>query len=172
MLRLWHTGGFLFTGIAGVILHFLYDWTDESIVAAVFSAVNESIWEHMKLLFVPLFIFALIEYRFIGKDYENFWFAELLGTISGLVLIPVIYYSYTGIFGINADWFNILIYFIAAASAVYIKHLLLVSEKELCKSPFKAFGILCVIALIFTILTFIQPKIPLFADPVTGSYGI
>lgn len=71
-LKFWQIGGFVFTAIAGVLLHFLYDWTNQSIIVASFSAVNESIWEHMKLLFFPMFVFALIEYKFIGKNYENF----------------------------------------------------------------------------------------------------
>ena len=109
-LKLWQIGGFVFTGIAGVLLHFLYDWTNQSIVVAPFSAVNESIWEHMKLLFFPMFVFALLEYKVIGKNYENFWCAKLVGTIMGLLLIPIIYYTYTGALGVNADWFNIVIF--------------------------------------------------------------
>lgn len=171
-LKLWQIVGFLFTGIWGVLLHFLYDWTNKSIIAAPFSAVNESIWEHMKLLFFPMFVFALIEYGFIGKDYKNFWCVKLVGTVIGLLLIPVIYYSYTGIFGINADWFNIVIFFIAAAAAYFIENILLINGIGVCRRSFVPFVILCVIAAVFVIFTFVQPQIPLFRDPTSGGYGI
>lgn len=46
----WQAAGFIFTAILGTLLHFLFDWTNGSVIAALFSAVNESIWEHMKLL--------------------------------------------------------------------------------------------------------------------------
>ena len=49
----WQLAGFIFTAVLGVLLHFLYDWTNESLVVALFSAVNESTFEHMKLLFFP-----------------------------------------------------------------------------------------------------------------------
>lgn len=171
-LTLWQLGGFIFTGIAGTMLHFLYDWTNQSIIVAPFSAVNESIWEHMKLLFFPMFIFALIEYRILGEDYENFWCAKLAGTAVGLLLIPMIYYTYTGAFGVSADWFNIVIFFIAAGVAYYLEYQLLKREINFCKSSFTAFLILCLIALLFIVLTFVQPKIPLFQYPTTVSYGI
>ena len=46
----WRVGGFIFTAVVGTLLHFLFDWTGGSVAAALFSAVNESIWEHLKLL--------------------------------------------------------------------------------------------------------------------------
>ncbi len=164
--------GFIFTGIGGVLLHFLYDWTDKNTIAALFSGVNESIWEHMKLLFFPMFIFALIEYGLFGKDYRNFWCTKLIGTLIGLLLIPVIYYTYTGILGANADWFNIIIFFIAAGTTYFIETLLFKQPFVSCKSPCTALIILCLIGLSFMIFTFVQPKIPLFRDPVTLTYGI
>ena len=60
--------GFLFTSILGTFLHFFFDLTGGNVVAALFSAVNESIWEHMKLLFFPMLIFSIIEYLFL-KNY-------------------------------------------------------------------------------------------------------
>lgn len=171
MIKLWQIGGFIFTGIAGVLLHFLYDWTNKSIIVALFSAVNESIWEHMKLLFFPMFVFALVEYKYIGKDIKNFWSAKLSGSLIGLVLIPVLYYSYTGIFGINADWMNILIFFIAAATA-YFAEAVIIKNRVGNKTQLVPFAILCVIGALFVALTFVQPHIPLFRDPVTGEFGI
>ena len=63
-LFLWQFSGFSLSSLGGTLLHFLYDWTNESILIAPFSGVNESTWEHMKLLFFPLFLFALIQSRF------------------------------------------------------------------------------------------------------------
>lgn len=171
-LKLWQICGFIFTSITGTLLHFLYDWTSQSIIVAPFSATNESTWEHMKLLFFPMFVFSLIEYRAKGESYDNFRCAKLAGTLTGLVLIPILFYTYTGITGMSADWFNIAIFFISAAAAYYIEYRLMKSKTFSCNSPSTAFIILCVIALLFVIFTFIQPKIPLFRDPTTGLYGI
>lgn len=171
-LKIWQIGGFVFTSAAGTLLHFLYDWTKQSIIVAPFSAVNESTWEHMKLLFFPMLVFAFIENRYIGKRYENYWCSKLIGAVSGLIIIPLLYYTYTGALGVSADWFNITIFFIAAAAAYYIETQLLKRENNICKSQIGCLVILCLIAAAFIVFTFIQPEIPLFKDPSTGQYGI
>lgn len=171
-LTFWQIGGFLFTSAAGSLLHFLYEWTNQSILVAPFSAVNESTWEHMKLLFFPMFVFSLLENRFVSERYNNFRCAKLFGTAVGLFLIPVLYYTYTGALGVTTDWFNIAIFFISAAAAYFVETVILKRVVSLSKSSFLCFVVLCLIALAFIIFTFVQPKIPLFQDPVTGMYGI
>lgn len=171
-LSFWQIIGFIFTSIAGVLLHFLFEWTGESPIVAWFSAVNESVWEHMKLLFVPLFLFALVEKRYIGKEYESFWCVKLLGIVLGVALIPVLYYTIRGIFGTIPDWVNITIFFVAAAISFALETRLLKNNSLSCKSPKAALLILWLIALVFVVLTFATPQIPLFEDPITGTYGI
>lgn len=68
----WQLVGFLFTGILGTFLHFLFDITGQAMVAGLFSAVNESIWEHMKLLFYPMLLFVVMEYAVWGKENNQF----------------------------------------------------------------------------------------------------
>lgn len=170
-LTLWQLIGFIFTAIAGVLLHFAYDWSNQSPIIAPFAAVNESIWEHMKLLFFSMFIFAFIESCFLGDEYENFWCAKLIGILSGVLLIPVLYYTYTGVFGVSLDWINIIIFFVAATTAYLLETRLLHREHGRC-FPRIALGILYVLAFIFVVLTYIPPNIPLFEDPMTGNYGV
>ncbi|MBQ3119001.1 MAG: hypothetical protein IJC10_04495 [Clostridia bacterium] len=170
-LWLWQLGGFIFTAVAGVILHFLFDWTNESVLVAPFSAVNESIWEHMKLLFFPVLVFAIIESRYIGKDYKNFWCAKLIGIVLGTVLIPVLYYVINGAFGPTPDWVNIAIFFVSAAVSYCAETRILENDLVYCKSSSKAFAILLLIGVIFMVLTFMTPQIPIFKDPITNTYG-
>ena len=164
--------GFIFTGIMGVLLHFLYDLTGEDILVAPFSAVNESTWEHMKLLFFPLLIFAFIEHRLIGKNYDNFWCIKLTGTVVGLFTIPLLFYTYKGALGVSADWFNIAIFFIAVAVTFMLERSMLKRNMSCRLSELMSVGILFLIALIFIVFTFLTPEFPLFMDPVKGGYGI
>lgn len=60
-LRRWEIVGFIATGLFGTLLHFMYEWTGGNRVIAVFSAVNESTWEHMKLLFIPFLVFTVVD---------------------------------------------------------------------------------------------------------------
>lgn len=170
-LYTWQVAGFIFTGIMGVLLHFLFDWTGQSIIVAPFSAVNESIWEHMKLIFFPMFIFAFAESLYISKEYKSFWCVKLIGIVLGLVLIPVLYYTINGIFGKTPNWVNIAIFFVTVAVVYWVETRLLKQRALNCKSPEKALLILWLIALAFAVLTFVPPHIPLFEDPVTKTYG-
>ena len=90
---LWQAAGFAAATFGGTILHFLYDWTGGSILVSPFSGANESTWEHMKLLYWPLFFIALIQRRFF-REQENFWCIKLAQILLGLTLIPVLFYTY------------------------------------------------------------------------------
>ena len=166
----WQVYGFLFTSVFGTLLHFLFDWTGGNILAAPVSAVNESIWEHMKLLFYPMLIFSLYQYRNWGRDQQNFWSIKLRGTLLGLGLIPVIYYSYTGILGVKADWFNITIFFLTAGFVYWWETQQFMKNRRY-PSESRAIAGFLLLAALFTVLTFRPPHIPLFQDPLTGTYG-
>lgn len=167
----WQVAGFLFTSILGTFLHFLFDLSGQSLIAAIFSAVNESIWEHMKLIYYPMLLFALIEYRFGGKEHKSFWCIKLVGILLGLMLIPVLYYTYTGIFGISIDWLNITIFFLSAGLAFLVENKLFQKENGCCLSARTSFILVCIIGVVFALLTFYTPEIPFFKDSVTGNYG-
>ena len=171
-LSIWQFAGFLFTCIAGILLHFLYQWSGQSHFTAPFSAVNESIWEHMKLFFFPMFLFALIQNYYFKDDYDNFWCAKLTGILIGVLLIPVLYYTYTGVFGTSVHWVNISIFFLAAAVSYLIETWILECGWSFCSSSSTPKLILYLLALIFILFTFVPPQIPLFQDPVTGLSGI
>ena len=170
-IPVWQMGGFIFTGILGTFLHFLFDLTGGSLWAGLFSAVNESIWEHMKLLFYPMVLFSLLEYRFWGKETPGFWKVKLLGILVGLGLIPVLYYTYTGILGVSADWFNIAIFFLAAGAAYWVETRRFQRGITNANGSKAAVCTILGLALLFAVLTFFPPKIPLFQDPQDGTYG-
>lgn len=170
-IPVWQMMGFIFAAILGTVLHFLFDWTNGSVIAALISAVNESIWEHMKLLYYPMLLFALIEYRAWGREYSNFWCVKLAGLLVGLILIPVLYYTYTGALGVEADWFNIAIFFLTAGVSFYLETWLFQKGWNCRLHPVAAFALICLVGAVFTVFTFRPPQIPLFQDPLTGSYG-
>ena len=169
-VSVWQLVGFAFTSIFGTLSHFLYDWT-QSNFSALFSGVNESTWEHMKLIFFPMLLFAIIESRFIGKEAGGFWCVKLKGTLLGLILIPIIFYTANGVFGKTPDYFNISIFFIAAAIA-YIYETKLFKQNSDCRYEKLSFALLCLIAVAFFVFTFYPLQIPLFEDPLTNTYGI
>lgn len=169
-LVLWQFIGFAFVSVAGTLLHFVFEWTHGNIIVGLFSAVNESIWEHIKLLFFPMLVFAVIQSRYF-KERRHFWCAKLSGIITGIILIPTLYYTYTGALGVKADWVNILIFFITAAICFIVETRTLKNSWGCKISPTASKIIILFIGCLFIIFTFIPPHIPLFIDPLESTYG-
>lgn len=170
--RKWQIGGFLFTSAAGTLLHFLYEWSGKNPVVGTFSAVNESTWEHMKLLFVPLLLTALISMLFGGRC-QGYWTAKLAGALAGLLLIHLLYYGYTGALGLHVTWVDIAIYYVAAAAAFLLEgHLTAHMNSRGGPMQAAAAVLFAALAVLFVWYTFAPPHLPIFQDPLTLTYGI
>ncbi len=170
-IGLWQLWGFAVTAIGGTLLHFLYDWLGGAMWIAPFSGVNESTWEHMKLLFWPMLAFAIIQ-SFFFKGQRNFWCIKLRGILLGLTLIPVLFYTYNGVIGKSPDWLNIAIFFISAAVTYVYEARQLYKNELVCKKPKFSIVTLALIAALFVSFTFLPPELGIFKDPLSGSYGI
>ena len=172
-LFFWELAGFLVTGALGSLLHFVYQWSGEHQVAAAFSAVNESTWEHMKLLFIPLFLFSVVQVCVMGRNYPNFLAVRAVSILTGLVLIPVLFYTYTGVLGRSVDWVNIALFFLAALGAFLLDFRLL--RRSRLSAPWQQIlGLIVLWALAFCFVwcTFHPVELALWRDPVTGGYGV
>ena len=169
-IGLWQFFGFSVTAFGGTVLHFLYDWLGAPAWIAPFSGVNESTWEHMKLLFWPMLLFAIVQ-SFFFKEYECFWCVKLRSILTGVSLIPILFYTYNGVIGKSPDWINITIFFVSAAVA-YLHEARLFRSGTPCRPKKAAIAALCVLAALFAVFTFKAPELGIFKDPLTGMYGI
>ena len=168
---LWQAVGFAAVTFVGTILHFLYDWTGDSILVSPFSGVNESTWEHMKLIYWPLLLFSLAQRPFFSNQ-ENYWWVKLAEILLGLMLIPVMFYTYNGAFGKSPDWINIAIFYISAFLTFLCERWAFKNDRLQCNYQWFHFAAICMIGILFVVFTFVPPRIPLFQDPLTGTYGI
>jgi succinate dehydrogenase hydrophobic anchor subunit len=108
--------GVVFIIVFGSILHFTFEWSSGQAVVGVFSAVNESVWEHLKLGFWPALMFALVEFKYLKKSTSNFLMAKTIGIVLIPITIVVIFYSYTAILGESILVIDILSFVIAWAA--------------------------------------------------------
>ena len=168
---LWQLMGFAVTSLSGTLLHFLYEWLGDAVWIAPISGVNESTWEHMKLLFWPMFFYAILQSR-AWRNRADFWCIKLRGVLLGLALIPILFYTYNGVIGKSPDWINIVIFFVSAAVSYLYETRLFNSEIVRCRTKKLAIVILCAVALLFVLFTFVTPRIGIFRDPITGTFGI
>lgn len=161
---------FFIVSIAGTLLHFTFDWFDENRIIAAFSSVNESTWEHLKLVFYPMLIMTIIGYFYLGKNIQNFLCAKSLGIIYAISFIVIFFYTYTGIIGNNFAILDIGSFFVAVFIGEYVAFKKMLSFDE-CKKTVPIIT-LVVLLLCFILFTYFPPKINLFRDPVYDEYGI
>ena len=169
-LSVWQLGGFTFAVVLGTLLHFLYDWTNAYIVTPV-SAVNESTWEHMKIFFFPALLFAGIQGLCCKDEYAGFWWIKTIGILVGVLSIPILFYTINSAFGKTPDWLNVLLFFVSAGFSYLVEYWLFKRDFSL---PFSwlALVILAGVSGLFFLFTYYPPKIPLFEDPITRTYGL
>lgn len=164
--------GFIFVSIIGTVNHFVFEWCNENVIVGIFTPINESSWEHLKLLFLPYLVFAIIQYFFFGKS-KSLAFSKAIGVIVGMTTILAVFYTYFGIIGKNIDAINILSFFIGVLVAFLV-------DSKMQKSNtfddlyYNVIGIslFVLLTIMFILFTFAPPLIPLFKDPISDTYGI
>ncbi|MBQ9729790.1 MAG: hypothetical protein IJV80_03160 [Clostridia bacterium] len=160
-LSLWQLAGLTFTAALGTLFHFLYLWTDWLVFTPV-CAVNESTWEHMKILFFPAFFFAIFQSFFFRADYPAFWRVKAKGILRATLLIPVLFYVYNGAFGPSPAWYNVLTFFVAAGYGFIYEWFALKRDPEKRGFPVLSIVFLCLVAIFFVVFTYLPPTLPLF----------
>lgn len=172
-LRHWELAGFLTVCVVGTLLQFLFRWTGGSTLAAAFSAANESTWEHMKMLYVPYFVFTMVEFTVFAEPFRNFFATKAAAGAAGLLTIPMLFYTLNGMFGKTPDWVNMAIFYIAAA-LMYLVSCRLLTAFALRGTALQLLGFALLWGLLFAFIyfTYRPPELPLFRDPMTLQYGI
>lgn len=160
----------IFVIIMGVLLHFTYEWSDGNAIVGAFSAVNESTWEHLKLIFFPMLMTTIIGYFYLGNTTNNFLCAKLIGILISILFIVIFFYTYTAILGTNFAVLDIGSFFVAVILGEYVSYKILIS-KFACNTNL-VIVVLMVLLVSFISFTFVTPRIFLFKDPIDGGYGI
>lgn len=163
----------LFSLILGTLLHFTYQWSGNNLFVGSFSAVNESVWEHLKLVFYPMLIAMIIEYFFVKKDVNNYIEAKTIGIFTAIFFIIVSFYTYSGIIGTSIIVIDILIFILSIILGEYVAYRLMKRKDEsTVLTTSLSIIILLFLLLCFIIFTYVPPEVNLFRDITTGMYGI
>lgn len=160
----WEIAGFVFSVIVGGLWHNLYAWSGFNSFVGVFAPVNESTWEHLKILFFPGLIFAIIEYIFIGKNMNSFLASKSLGILLGMLTIVTFFYTYKGVIGREYDVINIVAFILGGIVTYAFGYNY---SKKASKSTFdKVMGaiILLTFIVVFVVFTFVPPDLAIFIN--------
>lgn len=153
--------GTIFVIVLGTLSHFFYEWSNNNFVVGFFSPVNESTWEHMKLVFFPMLLFSLIAKYRLKSIYPCITSSLLFGILLGTFLIPIFFYTYTGILGYNVlvlDLITFILAVICSFSSVYR----LTLSCRMQNHTTILFIAVCVVFVCFILFTVYPPSIALF----------
>ena len=138
--------------------------------------VNESIWEHLKLILVPAVIFGIVYNLIYTNDtnkLHNFWYFVYKGIIISMLIIVSFYYIHKLIFKTDSFLFDILLYIISTILLfLYIYFNMKYQDMKNKNKNGRGICSLLFFFLIFILFTIYAPKLELFKDPVTNTFGI
>lgn len=156
--------------VIGSLLHFTYAWSGKNKFVGIFSAVNESTWEHIKLALSGIFVCMLVDIWFVG-DNPNYWLARNCSFLAPIFVISILFYGYRSFVKKSILAVDISIFIIAA----FCSSLIFVTILQL--PPIDIFwrAISMIITLIILPAYLLLTRFPmhnfLFRDPITGRYG-
>lgn len=163
-LKIYLINGIFFTLIFGTLFHFLYEWSNYNTIIGFFMPVNESIWEHMKLVFFPMLLYSLIIIPRLKNSWPCIISSMSAGTLLCTVLIPVIFYTATGIIGKHSFLLDIVTFVLSILIAFYTTYRLTLSCR-IERYSFLLYALICIFLIGFVRFSYHPPDIGLFADP-------
>lgn len=164
--------GFIFTCTIGTLMHFVFEWSGNNPIVGLFCPVNESVFEHLKMLFFPYLIWTFIEAIKLSQDKFNVYTAKLIGITSGMLITLAVFYISAGMFGRYFEVVNIASFFIGVLFAYIISYNIINYSKGKGLINGISFAFLIIIAIIFIFFTLSPAHIPFFLDFKTQTYGI
>lgn len=158
--------GIIFIIITGSLAHFLYDCSGQNGIIGLFTPINESIWEHMKLLFFPMVLYSFVMVLKFRKNFPCITSSLCFGIITGTLLIPVFFYAYTAILGKDSFILDISTFILSILIAFWLSYKLTLS----CRLEHYTFALcifVCILFVCFMVFTYHPPDTQIFKDPAT-----
>ena len=122
--------GIVFSVIAGTLAHFVYEWSGENPIAAIFFPVDESVWEHVKLLFFPTLFYCLFLIKKWKGAYPCIIPSVPIGIVTGSLSIPAFFYFYTAISGTHFLVLDILIFIVSVVICFFVIYKITLSSRK------------------------------------------
>lgn len=168
-----HILAFFVISTIGTLLHFVYELSNNTYLIGIFTPVNESVFEHLKMIIYPIILVMGYEH-IMFKGNSNYILAKVVSIITAMLVIITIFYTYTTFTNNSVIIIDIITYYVS----IFIGELC--SYKILKNKNNKDYGLLnkhskiMLISLIwiFMFCTFYPPKLDIFRDPITNTYGI
>lgn len=167
--------GIIFTILIGTLSHFFYEWSGKNFYIGLIAPVNESVWEHMKMVFFPMLFYCGLENQIMKKYFPSICQANTYAIFIGTFSIPVLFFTYTGVLGKDVLFMDIAVFCISVILAFLTGYRLSKKRKTDSLSQIETnekngihlYGKIAVLLLLlcFILFTLYPPDIGLFQVP-------
>jgi hypothetical protein len=148
--------------IAGTLLHFVYGWSGQNFLVGLVSPVNESVWEHTKLLVFPVVAVGTVE-AVLLRDVRRVGWATLVESIVGALAIVAVFYTYTGALGTGPVlWVDIASFVLVVAGGQWLHLRVLLSGQMPVPPAVVSLSGLLALLVLYAIWTVTPPGLPVF----------
>jgi len=161
---------FFAVSLLGVLTHFWHKWFKTGVVLHVLSAINESVWEHMKLSFYPMVLVMVLQVLLTQIYYPGFWGCAAIVVLTATFLVPLLYYPVRKILGREVPAVSISLYFVCILLAFIVEYYLVMSSFNAINDTL-AWVLLLMTFIAFAYFTYFPPKLPIFKDSIYKKYG-
>lgn len=161
----------LATVVLGTIWHFVYQISGDNLAVGLVAPVNESVWEHLKIVFTPLLIVGIVQYIVNKKDRNSYWTGLLAGMVTAMLIVFFGFYLYSSLLGENL-LIDIGLYISSIIVAIYVAAFVRSRLKTTKVVDGISIIIIVVVGLALVYLTIAPPKFAPFIENGSGTYGI
>lgn len=158
--------------IVGTSLHFLYEISHHNKFVAIFAAVNESTWEHIKICMTPTILWGLCDGLLYGLN-PNYLVAKSLSILTIILLMPLLFYTYTAFTKKSILFVDVICFYIVVISSQIVFYYFVNTISTL---PFIFTYLSCILLFIemscYMFLTYQPLKNFIFKDPISHKYGL
>ena len=148
----------------------MYEISGHNKFIAIFAAVNESTWEHIKIALTPSLLWGLYD-GFVYGENPNYFPAKTLSLLTIIFMIPTVFYSYKAIFKKSTLWVDIpLFYFAIICSQLVFYHIIGLPPVTFIYEYLGTVGLFVIFGS-YMVLTLQPFENFIFEDPISKKYG-
>jgi Family of unknown function (DUF6512) len=160
--------GALFILVVGTLWHFVYQWSGDNPLLGWVAPVNESVWEHVKLVAIPSLIWNGLAASRLPHRNRLAW-AAFLEACTGPAVIVTGYYVYSSLLG--RGWFvmDIALFVAAVAAGRLVNHRVRQGSRRV-PGTLPALVLIAALLAAFAAVTVWPPELPVFQEPPPDFY--
>ena len=147
--------------LLGILNHFLYQLSKKAAFIALFCPINESVWEHLKLVFFPILFVSVLEYLRYRPEPVRFFYYRFLAAVCAMAATVTLFYTYTGITGRDFLLMDISIFLFSILFA-FVMDAYFYRRSMQNTSQATTFSLWIVMSLCYFVFTCFPPDLPLF----------